>query len=65
MIGTFTPVFLFPEEVFSTFPFALTLKGQYIIKNLVIMSAGIVIGATVRGGKLIAEERQKQVEKYN
>jgi len=29
------------------------------------MSAGIVIGATVRGGKLIAEERQKQVEKYN
>lgn len=36
MIGTFTPVFLFPEVVFSTFPFALTLEGRYTIKNIVI-----------------------------
>lgn len=56
MIGTFSPVFLFPEEVFTTFPYALTLEGQYIIKNLVIVSAGIVIGATVRGGRIIPEE---------
>ena len=55
MIGTFTPVFLFPGEVFTKFPFALTLEGQYIIKNLVIFSAAIVLGATVRGGKLTPE----------
>jgi len=53
MFGTFTPIALFPELVFSQFPYALTLEGQYIIKNLIIVSAAIVIGATVRGGKLV------------
>lgn len=52
MIGTFMPVFLFPEEVFYIFPYSLTLEGQYIIKNLVVLSAGIVLGATVRGRKI-------------
>jgi len=53
MMGTITPVFLFPQEVFLHFPYAPTLEGQYIIKNLVIISAGIVIGATVRGGGVV------------
>jgi len=57
MIGTFTPLFLFPEEAFTAFPYALTIEGQYIIKNIVIVSAGITIGATVRGGKLVAEAK--------
>jgi len=52
MAGTITPMVIFPEEVFSHFPYAPTLEGQYIIKNLVLMSAGIVVGATVRGGRL-------------
>ncbi len=52
MIGTFLPVFLFPTEVFHLFPYSLTLEGQYIVKNLVLLSAGIVLGATVRGGRL-------------
>lgn len=52
MIGTFTPLFLFPSEVFHVFPIALTLEGQYIVKNIVIISAGIVLGSTVRGRKL-------------
>lgn len=53
MLGTITPLFLFPGEAFTHFPFAPTLEGQYIIKNIVLLSAGIVIGATVRGGKII------------
>lgn len=65
MIGTFTPIFLFPGEVFTTFPYTLTLEGQYIIKNLVIVSAGIVIGATVRGGKLIAKAKKEEKESLN
>lgn len=52
MLGTFTPLILFPEEIFTVFPFSLTLEGQYIIKNIVIIAEGIVIGATVRGGGL-------------
>ena len=55
MLGTITPIFFFPSLVFTRIPYAPTLEGQYIIKNLVLISAGIVIGATVRGGGLVAE----------
>ncbi|MGZ9159701.1 MAG: DoxX family protein [Candidatus Limnocylindrales bacterium] len=55
MLGTITPLFLFPGETFTTFPLVPTLEGQYIIKNIVIVSAAIVLGATVRGGELTAE----------
>ena len=46
--GTFLPVILLPEVVFRTFPYALTVEGQYIAKNLVIIGAALVIGGTVR-----------------
>ena len=55
MLGTLTPIILLPDEVFTIFPYGLTLEGQYIVKNLVIIGAGMVVGATVRGGKLISE----------
>ena len=55
MLGTLSPVILFPAEVFVRIPYAPTLEGQYIIKNLVLISAAIVIGATVRGGHLDPE----------
>ena len=48
MLGTVTPLFLFPGETFTLFPVSPTLEGQYIIKNIVLVSAGIVIGSTVR-----------------
>lgn len=53
MMGTITPLFLFPKETWHVFPVALTLEGQYILKNVVLISAGLVIGATVRGGGLV------------
>jgi uncharacterized membrane protein YphA (DoxX/SURF4 family) len=53
MMGTISPIFFFPQEVFTAFPYAPTLEGQYIIKNMVLISAGLVIGATVRGGKMV------------
>jgi len=37
MLLTFTPLFLFPEQVFNTEPFQLTLLGQYIFKNVIII----------------------------
>ncbi len=55
MGGAISPIFLNPAAVFVRFPFVLTLEGQYIIKNIVLMSAAIVIGATVRGGRLIGQ----------
>lgn len=53
--GTFTPLVLFPSECFTVVPFAPTLEGQYIIKNLVLIAAGIAIGSTVRGGHVEPE----------
>ncbi len=55
MLGTITPLFFFPDQAFLVTPWVPTLEGQYIIKNLVLISAGIVLGATVRGGRLTAE----------
>ena len=57
MAGTLMPLVLFPSEVFTRIPFAPTLEGQYIIKNAVLISAAIVLGATVRGGGLVPERR--------
>ena len=55
MLGTLLPLVLFPAETFTIFPVAPTLEGQYIIKNVVLISAAIVVGATVRGGRLVAK----------
>ena len=60
MMGTLTPIFLLPETVFTHFPYGLTLEGQYIFKNLVVISSGIVIGATVRGGRIISEGKREK-----
>ena len=55
MPGTALPLVLLPEVVWTAFPYGLTLEGQYIVKNLVLIGAGLVIGGTVRGGRLVAE----------
>lgn len=55
MPGTFLPFVVLPEVCFSQWPFtspldlfALTLEGQYIVKNIVLIAAGLVVGGTVR-----------------
>ena len=40
MLGTITPLFLFPTETFTIFPIVPTLEGQYIIKNIVLVAGG-------------------------
>jgi uncharacterized membrane protein YphA (DoxX/SURF4 family) len=55
MLGTLFPLVLFPAETFLVVPIAPTLEGQYIIKNVVLISAAIIVGATVRGGRLVAK----------
>ncbi|MDR3697809.1 DoxX family membrane protein [Mucilaginibacter sp.] len=47
MAGTFLPILFFPHETFSGL-FIPTLLGQYIIKNFVLISGGIVLGAAVQ-----------------
>jgi uncharacterized membrane protein YphA (DoxX/SURF4 family) len=50
MVGTFLPLFILPGVTFQPgrIPYAPTIEGQYIIKNLLIISAALVVGGTVR-----------------
>ena len=48
MPGTFMPIFVLPEVVFTQAPFGLTLEGQYIIKNITLIAAAIAVGGTVK-----------------
>lgn len=58
MLGTLTPLLLFPAETWQVFLISPTLEGQYIIKNIVLVSAALVIGATVRGGYVLADPNE-------
>ena len=55
MPGTAMPLVVLPDVVWTQFPFGLTLEGQYIIKNLVLVGSALALGATVRGGRLTAD----------
>ena len=45
MSGTFLPLVILPEITFqNSNPFLPTLEGQYIIKNIIIITAAIMIG---------------------
>ena len=39
MAGTLLPLLVLPEVCFDRFPWALSLEGQYIVKNVVLISA--------------------------
>ena len=45
MPGTFLPLILRPEICFISFPLNLTLEGQYIVKNLILIGAAAVVGS--------------------
>jgi uncharacterized membrane protein YkgB len=55
MPGTALPLIILPEVCWTSFPFGLTLEGQYIIKNLAIIGSALVLGATVRGGRVVPD----------
>ena len=48
MPGTALPLVILPDVVWTQFPYGLTLEGQYIIKNLVLIGGGLVLGGRLR-----------------
>ena len=58
MLGTFMPLVILPGVTFQPgrVPYGLTLEGQYIIKNILIISAAMVIGGTVSQPKQASRE---------
>ena len=43
MVCTFTPLVFFPSVSFKVAPYGFTLVGQYIMKNIIIISAAVVL----------------------
>lgn len=62
MLGAMSPLILAPDRMWAQFPHALTLEGQYVIKDIILISAALVIGATVRGGGLTEKPEVKAID---
>ena len=48
MVGTFVLLVIMPERAFrGGNPLRITLEGEFVVKNLVLLTAGLVIGAAI------------------
>jgi putative oxidoreductase len=54
MVGILSPVVLFFGDLF---PGAPTLEGQYVLKDIVLVAAGLVVAAKALGARLVVESR--------
>lgn len=50
LAGILSPLVLFAPRLFSGPHHAPTLEGQYVLKDIILVGATLVIAATVRGG---------------
>lgn len=46
MAGTALPLLLLPDMIWTQFPLGLTLEGQYIVKNVILIGAAMAIGGS-------------------
>jgi uncharacterized membrane protein YkgB len=54
LIGILSPLLLLQSEMFRGAPYAPTLEGQYVIKDVVILAAGLVVAARALGAQMVA-----------
>ncbi len=45
--GTFASAFMAPELCFNGNPFLLTLEGEFVVKNLLIVGAALLLGGSL------------------
>ncbi len=51
LLGILAPLVLLPARLFDL-PLTPTLEGQYVIKDITLVAAGLVLAVTMRGGRL-------------
>ena len=56
LVGILSPLVLLPGQMFGP-NLAPTLAGQYVIKDIIIGAAGLVVAAKALGARLIVESR--------
>jgi len=58
-VGILSPLLIEPRTLFSGPYGAPTLEGQYVLKDIILVAAGLVIAAgTFRGGRMVRDEPQ-------
>lgn len=62
MVGAMSPLIFAPERLWESFPLVWTLEGQYVFKDIILISAGLVIGATNRGGGLSVRRQIRRLQ---
>ncbi len=55
MLGVLSPLVLFPDRLFAGPAYAPTLEGQYVLKDLILLAAGLVVAAGAQGGRIVTE----------
>ncbi|CAA9394814.1 MAG: hypothetical protein AVDCRST_MAG03-850 [uncultured Rubrobacteraceae bacterium] len=63
MVGAMSPLLLFGGDLFGGPYHAPTLLGQYVLKDVVLVSVGLVLGSTLHGGRIVSE-RVRRAEDY-
>jgi len=65
-VGILAPIVLLTGRLFSGPHHAPTLEGQYVLKDIILVAAGMVIAAgTFRGGHMVRDEPQAPDETMN
>ncbi len=57
MVGILSPLVLLSDELFAR-PYEPTLAGQYVLKDLVLLAAGLVVAASVKLGRNVTDRAE-------
>ena len=60
LAGILSPIVLLPGRLFSGAGIAPTLEGQYVLKDIIIVGAALVLAATLGGARLVARDAGSQ-----
>ncbi len=52
LLGILAPLVLLPTRLFDS-PAVPTIEGQYVLKDIILVAAGMVLATTIRGGRLV------------
>ncbi len=60
LIGILSPLVLLPGRLFAGPHGAPTLEGQYVLKDVILVGATLVLAATLRGGRLTSRHAEDE-----
>jgi uncharacterized membrane protein YkgB len=57
MVGILSPIVLLPGEMFRNDPISPTLAGQYVLKDIILGAAALVVAAKALGAEMVVRDR--------